>query len=628
VPALIVALVLALALACALLLGTRTPRIMLPLDGRAAAFLLRGAHAPERDGGRLFRWTSAATHLIFDRSELSSASELQLSVGGYAPGLAPATFDLEIDGAAFATLPAPTSPRVYHVLLPGRSWWNPQLDVTLRSAALAVPPDTRSVGLRLEGAGLRRLSAGVDWPPGALLAAQATLLAAVGALGRRLAWRAPTLGATLALAACLLFALVATQPLVAAIYTWRLALAGVALWLATLVVLPLVERFAHDADLGGAAVARQVWALMLVALAIRLVGALYPFYGAHDLELNVERLVRTIGGTLVSTNRSFEFRSGVTIYPPGPYLALVPALLASLGPGLLVQAGNAVVDGLGACATGLLALQLGAGRRAALLATLLYAAVPVMLTSLYWGHSAQVFGQNLMAPLALVLLHAFARPTRRLWLSAGALLACAFLSHIGVTILAIGWLGLAWVALRMRSTLAPGAWRQLTLMLAGAGLAGLALVYAPALALKVDQTAEVGQRVLRESYASQILISRAWLISFYPLGLPLAVAGLALAPGMLRMPRGGWELAGAWLVVALLFCLVELATGLQVRYFVFLAPLVCVSIGLALERLARLGGAWPALAWAVALALVVQGAAAWYNGVFNDIQMSMVPLLR
>ena len=43
------------------------------------------------------------------------------------------------------------------------------------------------------------------------------------------------------------------------------------------------------------------------------------------------------------THRSIEFHNGITVYPPGPYLALMPGLLVGLTPQLLLQAGKSGV---------------------------------------------------------------------------------------------------------------------------------------------------------------------------------------------------------------------------------------------------------------------------------------------
>ncbi|HWQ12254.1 MAG TPA: hypothetical protein VNL77_05610, partial [Roseiflexaceae bacterium] len=326
-----------------------------------------------------------------------------------------------------------------------------------------------------------------------------------------------------------------------------------------------------------------------------------------------------------ATNRSFEFRSGVTVYPAGPYLALLPGVLFGLTPKLAVQGGIALLDGLGALATGALARRLGLGARAALFAALLYAALPVMLTSLWFGHTAQVFGQGLMAPLALVLLAGLERERARSWLVAWALLSIALLSHIGVSILALAWLALAWLALRGR--VSGRAWWRFALVLAAGGALGLALVYGPAAQLKLAEFGKVGERVAGGGGPAYNLIWRAFQISFSPLGWLLALPGLLLLRKV-RMPRGGAALLGAWLTAAAVFWAVEMVTALQVRYLVFLAPLACLLLGRALGELAARGWAGRITAWAAVGAVLALGCATWYTGVFQNVQMSMIPLLR
>jgi hypothetical protein len=294
-----------------------------------------------------------------------------------------------------------------------------------------------------------------------------------------------------------------------------------------------------------------------------------------------------------------------------------------------VQSAIALVDGMGAFAVGALARALGAGGRAALLAALLYAAVPVGLTALWWGLTAQVFGQALMAPLALALLAALRRPRRiGAWALAAALLSVAVLSHIGVTIVAFAWLGLAWLALARRGAASPPAWRRLTLALALSGAVGVVLLYADVAALKVQQADTIGREILSEGYEPiYALIWRGFLIAFHPLIFLLLPAGLLLLLRR-RLPIGGAALVGGWLCTAAVFLLIEIASGLQVRYIYFLTPLACILGGLLLDRLAARGAAARRAAWAVALLLLAQGSTAWLVAAFEDLRMAMVSLLR
>jgi hypothetical protein len=275
-----------------------------------------------------------------------------------------------------------------------------------------------------------------------------------------------------------------------------------------------------------------------------------------------------------------------------------------------------------------LARAFGASGRAAIVAMLLYAAVPVGLTALWWGLTAQVFGQALMAPLALALLAAFRRPGRvGAWALAGALLSVAVLTHIGVTIVAFAWLGLAWLALARRGT-APPAWRRLTLILAISGALGLLLLYVDVAALKVQQADSIGRELLSEGYAPiYALIWRGFLIAFHPLVLLLLPAGLLLLLRR-RLPIGAAALVGGWLGAAALFLLIEIVTGLQVRYIYFLTPLACILGGVLLDRLAARGVAASRVAWCVAALLLAQGCVYWLVSAFADLRMSMVSLLR
>src|SRR5262249_2685308 len=123
------------------------------------------------------------------------------------------------------------------------------------------------------------------------------------------------------------------------------------------------------------------------------------------------------------------------------------------------------------------------------------------------------------------------------------------------------------------------------------------------------------------------LIWRGFLIAFHPLVLLLLPAGLVLLLRR-RQPAGANELTIAWLGTVLLFLLVEIATGLQVRYIYFLTPLACILGGLLLDRLAARGVLARWAVWAVVLLLLAQGTASWWTSAFNDQMMSMVSLLR
>ncbi len=625
-PWLLGLLIFVLLLIAQSLIAQQNRVLSLPLDGREAAYRLNGVHAIEQDGQRTFRWTEATAAYLVDLPG-SGPVGVTLWLGGPPPGIETILFTIGSDATNTLTVLAAPNPRVYHVLLATPSAASGRLNIRLSSPTAIVPPDPRPVGVRLEGLTLRVPGSGALLPTLPLAFVELLLLALCTLLAQRLRLL-PIVQSLLPISTAIgMFLLTWLAPSFTFTYLLRLVLALGPATILVLLLLPIAERRAQALGIDPHFV-RAAIALTLLGCLIRLIGALYPLYQAHDLPLNVERLIRTIGGTLISTNRSFEFRSGVTIYPPGPYLALLPALLLGIPPTLLVQGGNAFVDGIAGLAVIALARAAGASERAALFAGLLYAALPVMLTSLYWGHSAQVFGQALMAPLALALLIGIRRPRSPAFAVAGALLALALLSHIGVSILAIAWLGLVWVLLRWRGILSPSNWLRLTIALGIAGLVGLIFVYGPELTLKIQEATKVGERVASERYVSYGLIWRAYQISFYQIGLALLPIGLLLGWRNRTFSAGAGEVGSAWIIAALAFCGVELVTGLQVRYLVFLAPIACIVIALVLEYLAQRGRLGNMVAWAIAVLMVVQGCAAWYNGTFMDVQMSMVPLLR
>lgn len=632
-------LLLALALAALVLLGAGAARasgqreLRLPLEDRkAAGALLRGFHETEGDGRGAYRWTAGEAGALLAVPGAGRATAVSLWVGPAVPGHPPPELALALGGPAPVRLAVREEPRRYLLLAPPGAGLAGRVDLGLTSATFSVPPDPRALGVRVEGLSARSLGGAVIWPAPLALLLQlvtvglATLAAArAGARGLGLVALAASLAALLALAVWL-------APAVAPIYVARLAVAAALLAGLTAAALPLLERNPHW--LGPPAEARALWGLAMLACGLRLAGALFPPFAAYDLGLNLGRLFATVGGALVATNESFEFGGGVTVYPSGPYLVLMPGMLAGLTPKLAVQGGIAMVDGLATLGVAALGRLLGLGRRATMFGALGYAAVPIALTTLWYGHTAQAFGQALMAPLAVALLLGL-RGARGPWpwLAAGVLMAAALLSHIGVTILALAWLGLLWLAVTAREARGAGgvgraAWRRLTATLLLGGLAGLVFVYGPAVLAHLDTVTALdfgGEGVAPKP--SYNLIAKAVWISYTPLGLGLAVAGVAVA-GRRGLPRGAAELLGAWAGAVALFWAVELLTGLQVRYLVFLTPLACLAAGAALGWVAERGRWGVGLAWALAGGLFIQGAALWLGGIFGPMAPSMVPLLR
>ncbi|NJN68527.1 MAG: hypothetical protein HC884_18355 [Chloroflexaceae bacterium] len=624
--ALTLTLIILLIAAESLVLTVRHPNVWLPFDRKETAFLLDGFHAIEQDHFSSYRWTAGRSQVRFYQPGQGRGLALGLRLGPHPPDHAITSLQLDYGGAAAITLATASQPRHYRFLVPPNEQPGGNLVVNLRSRTTTVPPDPRPIGVRVRSASLTFLDTPVVFPSPWLMTLQALFLALLLLLLHRLDPPPLVVVVTLLAAGLLLLLLFIFEGLLLFVYLMRLATALGILAVLTWALLPLAER--HASTLASPRLVRTVWAVALLACLMRLGGSLYPLFAAYDLSLNVERLLKTLHGTLIMTSPSIEFRNHLTVYPPGPYVLLLPGMLARIPPGLLVMGGIAIIDGFGALTVAALARALGASRNTTIFSALFYAAVPINLTALWWGLTAQIFGQALMLPLAVVLLVAFRQPRPATWTAAGGFLVVALLSHIGVTILAVAWLGLLWLFLGWRQTIPRRAWWHFALMLATCCLVSGTLVYSAVAGLKLEESLKVGEKVLSErppvSYA---LIFRGFLIAFHRMGLVLLGPGLLLLLRR-RLPTGGLELVGSWLLVLAFFCAVEMATALQVRYIYALTPLACLAAGLVLSKLAARGRLARATVWGILVLLLVQGGISWYQGAFEDVMMSVSSLVR
>lgn len=621
---LLVALFVATALAStqAALLTSRHAPLSLVAAAREARFLVSGVYDLEADQRGDFRWLTGESTFALSQLGRGSATVLSLRFGPPPPALIATTARITV-GQQIAAWPIDERPRTYYLLVPAST--GRDAPISVQSASLVIPPDVRPVGLRFEAIAVAAVGAGVVWPVGAQVFAQTALLLVGALLFVQLGVPNRAVGGGTIVLGILLGCAFVLLPLLYAPYVARLTLALGLLLAATYALLPVVLQVA--APLGSPQTLRVLWGITLLACAIRLVGALYPLFRAYDLPLNVERLHNVAGGSLVALHRSFEFHGGETVYPPGPYLVLLPGLLVGIAPPLLVQVGIALIDGFSVLGIAALARALGLNARAMIVATLLAVAMPISLTSLYYGHTAQIFGQALMAPLALLVLRAFERGRGRYWVGAGVVLSVALLTHIGVSILAASWLGIVWLITTARRALPGPSWRRFTAMLITSGMIAMLCVYAPVIAQHIAQLQQIGAQAAEGSnQPAYNLIARAYWISYTPVALLLAIPGLVLLIRFLQPhPR---LVVGGWLAAVALFAGVELITGLQVRFLVFMMPLVAISVAQLTEHIPGPPVLRPALTGALLAAVIVQGCQIWYTGAFQNIAPSMVPLLR
>ncbi|HMQ32372.1 MAG TPA: hypothetical protein PKD53_16690 [Chloroflexaceae bacterium] len=637
----------ALALAAVLAANLIAVRLSPPgytLDGgeRHDRAAVPGFHGPQQDqAGTTYRWASGDAALILRGPATAGPATASLTLGWLPPGsAAPRELALALDGRPFVVLAAPDQPRRYTLLLPPGALSDGEARLGLRSETTVVPPDDRPLGVRVDAAAVGWRQGAWHLPPPVVIAAQ---------LGLALLWvgvaRQLGLGllATAGVGLAVVGALVAHAALVPGLAApWHGRLLGAGLMSAAVVwgagrVLPQAEP---DASAG---FIRALLLITLIALAIRLMGVLFPLFFAHDQLVNSGRLRNVQLGELTLFDRPSEFSRRVAVVSPTAFILALPGTLVA-DRGLALQGLYALLDGTTPLLVGLLARRLGLGERAALVAAGLIALLPMQLTALYWGFVKQIVGQWLTLLFMVVL--AGPTPRGRLgWVAATTLCAVNFLIHPGGLLLAgiaIGLYLLAGLWPRLRAVAAGRVaprralagpdvahWRGWALALLAASAVALAVQYADAARLMVGgmldgstaTTDSTNQLTDRDALLRQIWVGLN--ASFAPMPLALVAAGLGAL--LWRTAGRARLLVGAWLASALLFLAVDIVTNQQVRYGYFSAPIVCAGVAALLEpMLPRPLGR--AVAWALVAVVVAAGLALWASAIFSGVKPSVNPL--
>jgi toxin CptA len=379
--------------------------------------------------------------------------------------------------------------------------------------------------------------------------------------------------------------------------------------------------------------ARRAWAVLLGAVALRLAGAVHPFFDAHDLPVH-DRWMRIVaGGQLFLYSTPGELQNRLTFNPPAGYLLLLPAFLPIGDMRLAIQAGTALVDALGCALLLPIARQLRLGPRAALLALALYAALPINLTMLWWGFATNDIAQTLWLALLWAILRLERDSTPRAVALVAVAAAACLATHAGALVLIVAFLGL--LMLLGLPLLPRPAWLALVAGLALAALITLPLYFIPAAIPVLTQPAGPQARTLADSLARGLqmrdlrldFVWRAYALGYLPPLLGAIPAGLLLlwrAPRRHPLQRA---LVAALLAISLVFCSVYVLLGFLARYIYFAAPFVCLAAGLLLARLWR--RPWGrVLVLALVVLVAFSGAALWFAGVLLRDKPSLVPLTQ
>ncbi len=577
--------------------------------------------------GTTYRWTRQNSILWLNQIGVGQHTLLTLDLGGRPT---PADLKLSLRDQPWVAFQAQTTARHYTLLLPNTA--SDQLWIGISSPTFVAPGDPRQLGVKIVGFTIHNLHGGVPFPPIAQYLTQFALIVLAQLTIIRLNWRLPLQATLLCVLAATLALLLSSQLLLAMEYVPRLAFSAAILALLTWLVLPLIERWACATETGF--ITRHelhiLWAMALGAVLVRHLGVLYPSFGGQDLGRNLDRLLATINGQLYIIAPSGEFAKGLTIYPTGPYLVLMPGSLAVGDMASLMQGGLALLDGFTALMVGLITIKLGGGKHAARLALALYAANIGAFGAMGYSFSAQIFGQWFTAPLALLLLTNSFPPTRRIWLFAMILMLFGVFSHIGVALLGIGWMGLILVLTTIAYRRIP--WWGWGLF-AGACLISFGFLYVEIVGPTLAHAAEkvvprsVGSGTFFKGY--RILLISGLRLAYSDIGLLLAPLGLLLLAPIVAGARTWLQrrvVPLAWLGAALFFLMVDLILDVQVRYFYFALPLILPLIALPLGRIAARGRSAQLVAWALVIAIMLPQLVLWFGGTWGDGKIPMTPL--
>jgi hypothetical protein len=237
----------------------------------------------------------------------------------------------------------------------------------------------------------------------------------------------------------------------------------------------------------------------------------------------------------------------------------------------------------------------------------------------------------------MVMLAGEAPHGRLAWSAITTLLALNLLIHPSTLLLAGGAVGLyllvgLWPRARDVATgripavLAPvgpdlAYWRAWALAFLAAMAIALSIQYAehvrimlaamPAGAMGSGSTYQISDRI---GDLAQIWVGIS--ASYSPLPVVLVVAGLGAL--VWRVTGRARLLVGAWLVSTVFFLGVDIATGLQVRYGYFSAPLACVAVVALFEPAFK----WPlgrVVWWALLAFVAAAGLSLWAETIFSGI---------
>lgn len=585
--------------------------------------LLDGVLKTERDSdGNVYRWTTGHTNFTVRGFASVPHPILELGIGGFPRTVpAPRLVHLTLDGNKL-TMPVAPEARRYHLLLPRGALLDGNLHLNMESDTSVVPPDPRALGIRLDDIALGWERDAWVLPGWQLLLVQCGVVLTWIALARSLglprwSW------AVIAIALIVLLPIMAGPILLLAmIWVLPLFVAGLALLAMTSQVFPWLKRsFQADRTLLDP---RWLGLIVIVAISLRLWAVFYPLFGVHDLLIHRQRLLNVQYGTLQLFDSPSEFAGRQAVVPPAFYLLASPVTLLFPDAGAAIQGIFTLLEGTGIFLIALLVRNVGGSWRAATIAALCIACLPIQLTALWWGFAPQIVGQWLILVLAVLITY----PGKVGWsraIVATVAFAITLLMHDGVAALGGIWLALylmlSWLLVRHHDQ----NWRAWTGVVIAASVIASLLLYIDIIGMHISELATGA--ATPSPFTTEVRLRLLWQglqASFRPISM-FGVVGVFAT--LLYWTRGSHRhLIVAWLLSTTLFLLIDVAVGLQVRYGYFVTPLVCVGLALLLDRVMARGIWGKVSSWGLIAVIVCMGLQLWFEGVFWSIKPTLTAL--
>ncbi len=618
------------------------------IDDGFDKLVLSRVHSVEEDAqGRRYRWTKGDGTITLHGFATVRSPVLLLGTGGLPDTFPnPRTVETVVDGTPLTTLAISHMPRTYALLLPPTALHDGELSVRLLSETSKTDADPRNLGLRIDSLGLRWLPGTWAFLPWWVLLVQALLVATMLALVWQLGLPSWSIAALAVVLVVGLAWMSAATLLVAAAWQVRLLVAGVAMLALFQSTTPLLARVGMGRPDQPAL--RWLWLIVLLSIGLRMLGSLYPPFDSHDWYIHRARILKFISGIMLVYDHPAEFSRKLTIVPSAPYILFHPFTLLTNNVVVAMQGVYTFFDGVTTLLVGLLVRRIGGSARASWFAALLFALFPLTFTAVWWGFGPQVIGQCLVVLMALLLTRRIP-PSRTFWGVAGLVFTVLLLTHIGAGILG-GFLlaGYTLLLLLFQRHHRPS-WKGWALLMAICGILVIVLLYIDVIALQMRGLAGNERLGWDEGDIFRVIWTlQSLYVSFDPLvmrliipteglspplaiGITIVLVGVGLALPLLSLVfllatvKGIYRLlVGAWLGSGLLFFVIDMLFGLQVRYAYFVVPMVIAGLALLCDHLVGRHRA----GWLIAAALIgLVGLAGWHLW-FDSFILWIKPSLR